>query len=302
MTTGELGREYADGEVVFMQGDEGDLMYVIQSGRVKVSVNTSQGEVTIATLGKGDVFGEMALFEKKPRSATVTAMENARILSVDRNRFFASVSRDPSMAFNLLKTMSQRLRRIDNEFSILKERRLEILRSGMDVDMTCRIILKEASDAVQADNGSVMLLDSEDGTLRIRAAFGTETPTKANLCQGEGIAGHVLATGRAELVNNVVLDPRYKPGALSISSIICVPLRIDERSLGVINLSHVSTERLFSQVDLKFIQSLSIYASVAVRNALSLSSMYKATESLIRSADESFSSAGGGDDEGEGFE
>ncbi|UCG38570.1 MAG: cyclic nucleotide-binding domain-containing protein [bacterium] len=294
MTTDELGRDYEDGEVVFREGEEGNVMFVIQRGRVRVSRTTGEGEVTIATLGPGDVFGEMALFEREPRSATVTAMENSRILSIDKTRFFQNISRDPSMAFNLLRTLSERLRRIDKEFTRLKKRRLEILRSGMDLKETCRVILEEASDAVQAENGSVMVVNPDDGSLDIVAAYGTDTPEKARLTLGEGIAGNVLATGSAELINNVTVDPRFKPGTLSITSIICVPLSSETENFGVINLSHTSNDRLFSKVDLQFVKSLSVYASVAVRNAISLLRLKRATEFLDLGIT-SFPGAGEGD-------
>ena len=278
MTADELGRDYGDGEVVFWEGEEGNTMYVIQRGRVRVSKITGEGDATTDILGPGDVFGEMALFAKQPRSTTATAMENARILSIDKVKFFQTIARDPSIAFNLLKIMSDRLRMKDKEFARLRKRRLEILRSGMDLKETCRVILEEASDAVEADNGSVMIISEDRKSLEIMAAWGTDTPEKANLSIGEGIVGHVLATGKAELINNVAADARFKPGNLSINSIICVPISSDEENFGVINLSHSSDERSFSQLDLRFIKTLSIYASVAVRNAISLSRMEQATQ------------------------
>ncbi len=285
MTKGELGKTFADGETIVREGEEGQVMYVIQEGRVRVSRTMDGSDVTIATLGPGDVFGEMALFETAPRSATVIAIGETRVLSVDKKMFFQSVSRDPSMAFNLLRTMSERLRKIDREFARLKQRRLEVLRSGLELEETCRIILEEASEAVDAENGSVMIVDTEGRYFEIKAAFGTEKREKAPLSPGEGIAGHVLATGKAELLNNVVLDPRFKPGALTIRSIICVPLAMGDENFGVINLSNTSEERLFSQADLKFVTSLAFYASVAVRNAISLAGMKKATDILLDGLD-----------------
>jgi putative methionine-R-sulfoxide reductase with GAF domain len=298
---GELGKNYRDGEVVFREGDEGGAMFVIQEGRVRVSRSTERGEVSIATLGPGDIFGEVALFEEGVHSATVTVLGEARILTVDKARFFKGMCRDPSLAFNLLKTMSDRIRNIDREFIGLKNRTLEIMEWGMDLEETCHVILEEARDEVQADNGSVMIADRDRGTLEIKAAFGTNTPSKAILAMGEGIAGHVVSTGSAEIINNVEADPRFKPGTLSISSIICVPLGTREERFGVINLSNASEERLFSRDDLKFIKSLSVYASVAVGNAFSLSEMKHATESLMSSVhrtgagtDEDFNNGGVG--------
>lgn len=294
MPLGELGKNYRDGDVVFREGSYGNVMYVIQEGRVRISRSTDRGEVSIATFGPGDIFGEVALFEEGLHAVTVTVLGNARILSIDKKKFFQSMCRDPSLAFNLLKVMSDRIRRLDSKFIRLKNRTLEILEWGMDLEETCHVILEEASDAVEADNGSVMIVDKEQQVFEIVAAFGTDIPTKETLALGEGIAGHVLSSGNAELVNNVVADPRFKPGALSISSIICVPLGTREENFGVINLSNTSHERLFSQVDLKFIKSFSTYASVALGNAISLSKLTSAAHSLL----ESVHASEPGDEEG----
>ena len=274
----ELGRDYKDGEVVFWEGEEGNTMYVIQRGQVRITKITGEGDATIAILGPGEVFGEMALFAKQQRSTTVTAMEDARILSIDKSKFFQTVARDPSLAFNLLEVMSNRLRVKDDEFARFRKRRLEILRSGMDIEETCRIILEEASDSVEANNGSVMILSEDGKSLDIVAAYGTEIPDKVKLDIGEGIAGDVLSSGTAELVNNVTDDPRFKPGELSLSSVICVPLNSDTEKLGVINLSRTTEDKLFNPLDLRFIKTLSIYASLAVKNAIRLSRMEELDE------------------------
>ena len=286
MTRDQLGREYSDGEVVFWEGEEGKTMYVIQRGCVRISKITGEGDATVEMLGPGDVFGEMALFAKQPRSTSATVMENSQILSIDKEKFFKTIARDPTIAFNLLKVMSDRLRAKDKEFARLRMRRLEILRSGMDLKETCQIILEEASDAVQADNGSVMIISEDGKSLEIMAAWGTDTPEKTSLTIGEGIVGHVLTTGKAELINNVNVDARFKPGGLFIESIICVPIGSDKENFGVINLSYSSDERSFSQLDLRFIKTLSIYASVAVRNAISLSKMDQATQFVDQSVNE----------------
>ena len=74
-----LGRTYEDGEVIFREGDKGEGMYVIQAGKVKITKQTTSGEVTLSVLEDGDIFGEMALFDKLPRSATATASGEARV-------------------------------------------------------------------------------------------------------------------------------------------------------------------------------------------------------------------------------
>ena len=117
MIHGELGRVYHDADVIFREGDDGDAMYVIQFGQVNITKKTTAGEAPIAVLGPGEVFGEMALFDKKPRSATASARGECRVLRVDRRKFFASMSRDPTLAFKILQSLSQRIRRLNEELA-----------------------------------------------------------------------------------------------------------------------------------------------------------------------------------------
>jgi CRP-like cAMP-binding protein len=120
MNSGELGKTYAKGEVIVRQGDSGDCMFAIQNGRLEVIMNGPQGEVRTAILEAGDIFGEMAIFEREVRSATVRALEEARVLTVDKKTFLRRVQEDPSLAFNLVKMMSARIRRMSIEIAGLK--------------------------------------------------------------------------------------------------------------------------------------------------------------------------------------
>jgi len=110
MGKGALGKIYSDGEVIVRQGDVGDCMYVVQSGRVEVVQATDVGEQHLALLETGDFFGEMAVFEKETRSATVRATGEARALKVDKKTLLRRIKEDPLLAVNLLQTMSHRIR------------------------------------------------------------------------------------------------------------------------------------------------------------------------------------------------
>jgi len=120
MEAGALGREYADQEVVCRQGERGDCMYVIQAGRAEVLREEDGAEVVVGELTTGDVFGEMAIFEREPRSATVRVKGQARVLTLDKRAFLRRVHEDPSMAFHILQRMSFRIRTLNQEFSRLK--------------------------------------------------------------------------------------------------------------------------------------------------------------------------------------
>lgn len=103
--------EFAKGSMVFQEGDGGDDLFVIMSGRVKVVLEGEQGqEVTLAILEEGNFFGEMALLESVPRSATVITLEPCQFLQLDQNSFFVLLQNHPSMGVKILKNLSSRLR------------------------------------------------------------------------------------------------------------------------------------------------------------------------------------------------
>ena len=125
MVGGALGKVYADREVILRQGESGNCMYVVQGGRVEVLQESLKGgEQHLAFLEAGDFFGEMAVFEKEIRSATVRAAGEARVLSVDRKALLTRIREDPLLAVNLLKTMSHRIRHLNEEISRHKKTKL----------------------------------------------------------------------------------------------------------------------------------------------------------------------------------
>lgn len=115
--TRELGRVFADGEVIIREGEVGDCMFVIQSGRVEVVTGSGDAELRVAVLHGGDFFGEMALFDKEVRSATVRALGDARVLTIDKRNLLKRISENPLLALNILKTMSRRIRELDRRLS-----------------------------------------------------------------------------------------------------------------------------------------------------------------------------------------
>ena len=121
MDAGVLGKEYADGDVICRQGEVGDRMYVIQGGRAVVLREEAAGEVVVGDLAAGDIFGEMAIFDRQPRSATVRAKGTARVLTLDKRAFLRRVHEDPSLAYRILQRMSLRIRGLDEEVSRLKQ-------------------------------------------------------------------------------------------------------------------------------------------------------------------------------------
>jgi len=125
MVGGALGKVYSDGQNIIQQGETGDSMYVVQGGRVEVLQGSSKaGEQHLAYLDAGDFFGEMAVFEKEVRSATVRAAGEARVLKIDKKALLTRIREDPLLAVNLLKTMSHRIRKLNEEIARHKKTHL----------------------------------------------------------------------------------------------------------------------------------------------------------------------------------
>jgi CRP-like cAMP-binding protein len=125
MDTGALGKVYHDGEIIIRQGDIGDCMYVLQDGQVEVLVEQGGREVRVAIRGEGDVFGEMAIFEKEKRSATVRAIGTVRLLTLDEKNFIRRIHEDPSLAYRMVQMMAHRIRELSDEVARLKSQELE---------------------------------------------------------------------------------------------------------------------------------------------------------------------------------
>lgn len=121
MRDNDLGRAFEDGQVIVQQGDAGESMYVVQAGLVEVIVNRDDNERIMAILGPGDFFGEMALFDRDVRMATVRALGQARVLSVDKGNLLRRIHEDPSLVYRILLKMSQRIRDLSAEVTRLDQ-------------------------------------------------------------------------------------------------------------------------------------------------------------------------------------
>jgi CRP-like cAMP-binding protein len=118
MTT--LGKSYQDGELIVKQGESGDCMYVIQEGEVEVFVTRDGRDVPLATRRRGEFFGEMAIFERETRSASVRARGPVRALTVDRRQLLSRIEEDPALAMRMIQSMSHRIRDLSGELARLK--------------------------------------------------------------------------------------------------------------------------------------------------------------------------------------
>ncbi len=111
--TGVLGRQYEDGEIIVRQGEPGDSMYVVQTGTVEVLRREGDKEYCLRELGPGEFFGETAIFEGETRAATVRAVGEVWVYSLERDSLLRRIHEDPSLAFGLIQQMSYRIRELE---------------------------------------------------------------------------------------------------------------------------------------------------------------------------------------------
>jgi class 3 adenylate cyclase/putative methionine-R-sulfoxide reductase with GAF domain len=156
----------------------------------------------------------------------------------------------------------------------------ETISSCLDVDQIARLILKTNQSFVKAENSSVMLLNPGTRELEIKAASGPEQHVKASLKEGVGIAGLVAQTGHPGIVNEPQADPRFVQPTGLVRSLLCVPLKVKEKVLGVINVSNKLSGEDFTAADEKLLTTLASQAAIAIENAHLVGELQEKKESL----------------------
>src|SRR5262245_18133822 len=113
-------KRYPKDTVVFFENEEGDTFFMILEGRIKVTILGDDGrEIILSVLGPGDFFGEMALLDNEPRSATAIAVEDAELLSLHRTDFQGVIGDNPAISHALIKILTARLRRANHQIQTL---------------------------------------------------------------------------------------------------------------------------------------------------------------------------------------
>ena len=104
-------RSYSEGSIVFSQGDPGDALYGVVTGRVRISASAPDGkEMFLNIMEPGDTFGEIALLDGNPRTATASAMATSELLIIMRDPFLGLLQREPTLSTHLLRLLCQRIR------------------------------------------------------------------------------------------------------------------------------------------------------------------------------------------------
>lgn len=142
-------KQVSRGKLLFHKGDSGDALYLIESGRVRISIRDEDGkEVTLAELAQGDFFGEMALIDGRQRSADATVFEEASLAVLSRKAFLSFVRSSPDVALVMLSALTDRLRRTDE---LLRGR---VSRNANDEERARSTVADRAADRIAEFGGS----------------------------------------------------------------------------------------------------------------------------------------------------
>ena len=144
-----FGRDVQAGRVIFEEGEEGDQMFIIQEGQVKVSRLISGKEQILAILGKGDFFGEMAIVTKVKRTATVTALGPVKLLAFNREGFLNMITKNAKIALNVIDKLCRRLQNANLHIKHLARKDVRAL-----IAMNLRFAFQGA-----AEQGATLLYD-----------------------------------------------------------------------------------------------------------------------------------------------
>jgi CRP/FNR family transcriptional regulator, cyclic AMP receptor protein len=152
--TAELGRfltihDYPQAASIFRNRDPGDAMYIIDLGKVRISIKDADGHiVTLAELGPSDFFGEMSMLDGHGRSADATVLENARVAKLTREDFLTFMRSDPRITLEMLTALTRRLRRTDD---LLRHR---VSRNANEEEALQLTLADHAADKIAEFGGS----------------------------------------------------------------------------------------------------------------------------------------------------
>lgn len=133
----DMTKTYKKGDVIVREGEPGREMFIIQSGSVDVIREDGDKKVVFNTLERGDFFGEMALLEQAPRSATVIAREDTQLMVLNIGNFLIKIRKDPTFAFNIMQKMSKRIRILGDKLLSQKDaKKLESTELGLAIAET----------------------------------------------------------------------------------------------------------------------------------------------------------------------
>lgn len=266
-----------------------DKVFILDRGKVRVSRFTSYGEEALLNiLNPGALIGELAVLDGRRRSARVTCVEDTTVYVLTKAQFEKIVIGNGKVSFNLLKELCGRIRGAnENVVKQLEEQHASIqvrmsklqrlieasksINSTLDIDKLLGLILNSSIKSIDADRGTLYLVDEVKKELWSKVLQG-DNMVEIRLPIGKGIAGHVAATGEVVNIPDAYNDPRFNPEidkktGYHTRNMLCMPMKNkDGNIIGVFQLLN-KKDGFFADDDIQFIDALSSHASVAIENA-----------------------------------
>ena len=270
-------RDYADGDTVFAEGDPGDSMYFIAQGCIRIEKRAQAGSAvckTLAVLEGGDHFGEMALLDQKPRSASAVAAGGARILRLSKDAFDRMRGEGGgagfSVLFAMIRTSSERIRRLSLQVIAFDEVGKAIGESR-DLQTLLDVVLRQIVAATAADWGLLLLQPQFSESLELRGQVNlnlTDAQREAAI-RGEGFLGPALHQRKDQLVANFDEQEPFKSCprlGFETASLLLTPITVEQQFLGLIVLG--GNERAqFDLNSLNLVRGIARQAAQAILNA-----------------------------------
>jgi K+-sensing histidine kinase KdpD len=277
------------GDEIFDEYSKGRDLYLILSGRVRIKKQTKFGvESLLAVLHENDFFGELSIIDGLPRSARAEAMDDCAIAALPAPVFRRLIALSTEFTLNLLNNLAVRLRTMDQTFvlelgrnSLAAKSKMDklnmlieaskIVNSAIEIDKLLGLILEAAARSINADRGTLYLIDQESNELWSKVAQGSNM-VEIRLPMGKGLAGYVGKTGETVNIADAYKDPRFNPeidkkSGYKTHNVLCMPMR--NRDGAIVGVFQFLNKRdgPFGPEDESFIDALSVHAAIALENA-----------------------------------
>lgn len=285
------------GKVILDIDSKADKVFFIEKGKVKISRLTKFGDETVLNIiEEGHVVGELGVIDGHRRSARATCLEKCTFFVLPKKAFDSLIHTNQAVASNLLVELCTRLRRAnDNIVGKLESQREEAdssfgrlqklieasknINSSLDLEKVLTLILDTAIKSIDADRGTLYLVDEFKKELWSKVLQG-DNMVEIRLPVGKGLAGFVAEKGETINIPDAYNDSRFNPDVdkktgYRTHNMLCMPMKNkDKKIIGVFQLLN-KKEGAFGKEDEQFIDALSAHASVAIENARLAQEMVK---------------------------
>jgi CRP/FNR family transcriptional regulator, cyclic AMP receptor protein len=193
-----IEKTYRKADIILMEDDDSNQsLFIIAKGEVKVVLTAEDGrEAILASLKEGDFFGEMSLLDGEPRSATVRAVEESRLLTIRREDFLAAMKKQPDLALTLLGEMSRRLRKSNRQISSLA-----LMRVYGRVAATLLQLMEERGIRTKTKDGKSIIVVKDRPTQQFIADMsGTTRETVSRVLNFFQKKGYIVLDGKDLLI------------------------------------------------------------------------------------------------------